>query len=565
MGKKRKQDLEGVCNGASDFSDLTMTRKASFTSDSSSKIPTTLSTNHLVTNTCNALSPTDQELQTVPLDGNAHADSHDVKTSLPSPDDVSSIKRHIIINLLIQSFGFLLLFTAYQSLQNLQSSINRARGLGLTSLAVLYGTLIPAGPFLAPVAMRYFGLKWTITGSMVTYVIFSLANYWAEFYTIIPASVLIGVGAACLWAANGAYLTRLATRYASVTGQDKAATISMFFGIFFGIFQTSQIWGNLISSLVLQQGAEEQGAPSAANISSCGAANCPGGSAGNLVIPPSSLRVTLISIYLACGVLAVIIMALFADREAGKGVFSCGKTSKPREDIAGDDGQAPGDEEDEDETPADCQHLCERFLSAWRFMFREKRMMLLIPLIMYGTMEQALNVAIFTQAFVSCTLGIHWIGWVMICFGVCDAISALLVGRLRKWVPRQVLFGTAAVLNLALMIEMLTVKPHPDLTALFFVHAGLWGVADGIWQTQINSLYGVLFPGQQEVAFPMDGFWGAVGYTISFAYGGYLCADVKIVILLVLLVVSMATYGVVEVMEKRRSKEDGETAEDATE
>ncbi|XP_019639091.1 PREDICTED: uncharacterized protein LOC109481058 [Branchiostoma belcheri] len=561
------EDDVGVCNGALDLSDLTMTRKASFASDSPPEIPA-LSANHL-TKMSTALSPTGGELQPVPLDADAQEDSHDIKTLALSPDDVSATKRRIIINLLVQCFGFLLLFTAYQSLQNLQSSINRARNLGLTSLAVIYGTLIPAGPFLAPVAMRYLGLKWTITGSMVTYMIFTIANYWSEFYTVIPASILLGVGAACLWAANGAYLTRLATRYAAVTGQDKAAAISMFFGIFFCIFQTSQVWGNLISSLVLQQGAADQGAPSAANVSSCGAANCPGGGGGNLVIPPYSLRVTLISIYLACGILAVLLMALFADKEAGKGLFSCLKTCKPC--GGGDDpshthdGQAGGSEDGEDETSPDCRHLCERFLAAWKFMFREKRMMLLIPLIMYGTMEQGVNVAIFTQAFVGCTLGIHWIGWVMICFGVCDAISALLVGRLRKWIPRQVLFGTAAVLNLALMIEMLTVKPHPSLTVLFFVHAGLWGVADGIWQTQINSLYGVLFPGQQEVAFPMDGFWGAVSYTISFAYGGYLCADVKIGILLALLIVSMATYGVVELMEKRRSKEDGETAGDATE
>ncbi|XP_078698581.1 protein unc-93 homolog A-like isoform X1 [Branchiostoma floridae x Branchiostoma belcheri] len=567
MGKKKRQHLEGVCNGALDLSDLTMTRKASFASDSPPEIPAP-SANHL-TKMSTALSPTGGELQPVPLDADAQEDSHDIKTSALSPDDVSATKRRIIFNLLIQCFGFLLLFTAYQSLQNLQSSINRARNLGLTSLAVIYGTLIPAGPFLAPVAMRYLGLKWTITGSMVTYMIFTIANYWSEFYTVIPASILLGVGAACLWAANGAYLTRLATRYAAVTGQDKAAAISMFFGIFFCIFQTSQVWGNLISSLVLQQGAAEQGAPSAANVSSCGAANCPGGGGGNLVIPPYSLRVTLISIYLACGILAVLLMALFADKEAGKGLFSCLKTCKPcggGDDLTPThDGQAGGSEDGEDETSPDCRHLCERFLAAWKFMFREKRMMLLIPLIMYGTMEQGVNVAIFTQAFVGCTLGIHWIGWVMICFGVCDAISALLVGRLRKWIPRQVLFGTAAVLNLALMIEMLTVKPHPSLTVLFFVHAGLWGVADGIWQTQINSLYGVLFPGQQEVAFPMDGFWGAVSYTISFAYGGFLCADVKIGILLALLIVSMATYGVVELMEKRRSKEDGETAGDATE
>ncbi|KAI8520862.1 Protein unc-93 A [Branchiostoma belcheri] len=117
-----------------------------------------------------------------------------------------------MINLIVQSFGFLLLFTAYQSLQNLQSSINDDRNIGQTSLAVLYGVLILSCPFLAPVVMGLF--------------------------------------------ANGAYLTELAIKYAQVSKENLSVVITRFFGIFFGIFQTSQIWGNLISSLVLQQGAD---------------------------------------------------------------------------------------------------------------------------------------------------------------------------------------------------------------------------------------------------------------------------------------------------------------------
>eukprot|EP00058_Branchiostoma_floridae_P013373 XP_002598861.1 hypothetical protein BRAFLDRAFT_90114 [Branchiostoma floridae] len=467
-------------------------------------------------------------------------------------------KRRLMINLIVQSFGFLLLFTAYQSLQNLQSSINDDRNIGQTSLAVLYGVLIPSCPFLAPVVMGLLGLKWTITGSMALYVVFTIANYWLEFYTLIPASVLVGAAAACLWAANGAYLTELAIKYA----------------------QTSQIWGNLISSLVLRQRAESPGPVPEANLTHCGASHCPDAGDVSFTLPQGhSLRVTLISIYLACGVLAVLIMALFADRmkesELQHHCLSICRR-KPPPDAPPEDpvAQQAVAEQQEDAPATDWRLLCDRFIVAWRFLFQEKRMMLLIPLITYGTMQQALNVAVFTRAFVGCTLGVHWIGYVMICYGVCDAFSAFLIGRIRNWVPRQALVAVGAVLNLGLMIHLLALTPHPKYAAVYFVHVGLWGVADAIWQTQINSLYGVLFPGCQEVAFSMDGFWGAIGYTVpyffyfdisfyqrkvtsrhaawflgvpvAFGYGGYLCAAVKIYILLTLLCVSMTTYSVLE-------------------
>lgn len=43
------------------------------------------------------------------------------------PEDIKQAKRRIIKNVLIVSFAFMLLFTAFQSMSALQSSINKAR------------------------------------------------------------------------------------------------------------------------------------------------------------------------------------------------------------------------------------------------------------------------------------------------------------------------------------------------------------------------------------------------------------------------------------------------------
>ena len=47
------------------------------------------------------------------------------------------------------------------------------------------------------------------------------------------------------------------------------------------------------------------------------------------------------------------------------------------------------------------------------------------------------------------------------------------------------IFGAAV--NIGLIAAMYVWVPHPDEKIVFFVIAGLWGVADAIWQTQING------------------------------------------------------------------------------
>ena len=72
-------------------------------------------------------------------------------------------------------------------------------------------------------------------------------------YTLIPTSILVGLGAAALWSAQGTYLTIVGNMQARKTGQVGKDVVNQYFGIFFLIFQSSGVWGNLISSLVFGQ------------------------------------------------------------------------------------------------------------------------------------------------------------------------------------------------------------------------------------------------------------------------------------------------------------------------
>lgn len=109
-----------------------------------------------------------------------------------SPEEIKREKFKIMKNMLIVSFGFLFLFTAFQSLQNLQSSLNPDKGLGLASLSVIYAALILSCMFVPPLMVGRLGCKWTLVISMIGYVLYTASNYYARWWTLIPASIIIG-------------------------------------------------------------------------------------------------------------------------------------------------------------------------------------------------------------------------------------------------------------------------------------------------------------------------------------------------------------------------------------
>ncbi|XP_071282697.1 protein unc-93 homolog A isoform X2 [Agelaius tricolor] len=386
-------------------------------------------------------------------------------------------------NVLVISFGFLLLFTAYSGLQSLQSSLNAEEGLGVASLSVLYAALTLSSMFLPPIIIKKLGCKWTIAVSMCCYVAYSLGNFYASWYTLIPTSMILGLGGAPLWSAKCTYLTIAGTLYAEKAGKSARDIINQYFGIFFLVFQTSGVWGNLISSLILSQSSNQ-----------------------------------------ASGVLAVLLVIIFLDQ------------------IKSDQAET-----EKEKTP-----FWSTFLATLRHL-KDKRQCLLIPLTMYSGFEQAFLSGDFSKSFVTCALGIQYVGYMMICFAGINSLCSLLFGKISQFTGRKLLFALAAVLNTSCIITVLLWKPDPKQLAVFFVIPGLWGVSDAVWQTQTNALYGILFEKNKEAAFANYRLWESVGFVIAFAYSTKLQVYIKAYIVLSVLVLSMLTYGAVEYLEAKSS------------
>ena len=67
----------------------------------------------------------------------------------------------------------------------------------------------------------------------------------------ILGAALVGLAAAPLWTAKATYLNQIARYHCQHKKQTHEISVSVFFGIFFAIFGTNTIWGNLISYFVL--------------------------------------------------------------------------------------------------------------------------------------------------------------------------------------------------------------------------------------------------------------------------------------------------------------------------
>ncbi|VDM53937.1 unnamed protein product [Angiostrongylus costaricensis] len=125
---------------------------------------------------------------------------------------VGKVIQKIKANLLVISVAFLFLFSAFNGLSNLQTSVNHE--LGADSLAVLYMSLAVSSLFVPTYMIDRFGCKLTLITAMGIYVFYMAVNIRPSYSSLIPASVLAGVAGSCLWGAKCVYITQMGIRYA---------------------------------------------------------------------------------------------------------------------------------------------------------------------------------------------------------------------------------------------------------------------------------------------------------------------------------------------------------------
>lgn len=174
-------------------------------------------------------------------------------------------KRWAYKNVYGLSLAYVVVFTAFIGLQNLQSSINSAGGLGLVTLSLLYAMFIAAG-FITPGFLKLFGTKYSLLFGFLCHLVYTLANFYPSWYTLVPGSILIGFASAPIWAAASTHLAEVAVTVAPSLRKKQDYLISKFTALFFFFFQFSQVPGNLASSLILFPYSDEESSSLSSSI-----------------------------------------------------------------------------------------------------------------------------------------------------------------------------------------------------------------------------------------------------------------------------------------------------------
>ncbi len=103
-------------------------------------------------------------------------------------------------------------------------------------------------------------------------------------------------------------------------------------------------------------------------------------------------------------------------------------------------------------------------------------------------------------------------------------------------------------------------KPSENQIYILFILAGLWGLADAVWQTQINSFYGVLFVDNDEAAFSNYRLWESTGFVIFYIITPYIRIRLALIILLIFLTIGMIGYGITEYRLRKKKTEINQVA-----
>ena len=76
----------------------------------------------------------------------------------------------------------------------------------------------------------------------------------------------------------------------------------------------------------------------------------------------------------------------------------------------------------------------------------------------------------------------------MICYGICSVLSTNVIRGTTKWIGRPVVMLFGAVLHTGLLIwyDLWQLEEHTS-QIIYFVSAGLWGIANSVWLVEING------------------------------------------------------------------------------
>ncbi|CAL4905868.1 unnamed protein product [Urochloa decumbens] len=387
----------------------------------------------------------------------------------------------------ILSAAFLFVFSAYGAAQNLESTVNTKGDLGTVSLGILYTSFTLFSVVASPVVTRLGPKRALVVGSS-GYVLFILANIVPTWYTMVPASLYLGFCASIIWVGQGTYLTSAALSHARDNNLPEGRTLGNFTGEFWGIMASTQAIGNLLSLALLRNG-KDGGSVTGKNL--------------------------LFVVFLGCMIVGIVLMCLLSERE---------------------------EKEHNDSLHSSFGAMLKYIVAP----LKDRRMLLIIPLMVYTGLQHAFVWAVFTKSIVTPVLGISGVGGAMAIYGAAGAVCALVTGYLTSGLYSATLIVSTGATVQAVVLFWLLLFYSPMGGVLGAVAplliGALWGAGDGMMNTELNAVVGLLFEDAKEASFAQFKVWECGAVAVIFFLSPHITLQAMLILMTVALFISFGAF-----------------------
>ncbi|CAI9779036.1 unnamed protein product [Fraxinus pennsylvanica] len=404
-----------------------------------------------------------------------------------SPTHTLNHKRDVHI----LCWAFLLIFLAYGAVQNLESTINTEGGLGTISLGILYVSFAVFS-VIASLVVRKLGTKNALILGSTGYWLFIAANLMPTWYTMVPTSLFLGFAASIIWVGQGTYLTSTAHSHANDYDLHEGAVIGKFNGEFWGMFACHQLVGNLITLALLRDGKGEK-----------------------------TTGTTLLFVMFLCSSTIGSILMCFLSKRNDK-------------------------EEELQDSFATFSSSVVSLLKTILALLLDIRILLVIPLLAYSGLQQAFVWAEYTKYLIKPTLGERGVGGAMAVYGVFDAICSVAAGRLTSGLLSITIIVSLGAFIQAIVLCLLLLNYSISgglLSTLYLLLiGGMWGIGNGVLNTQLSAFLGILFKHDLEGAFAQLKLWQSISIAVVYFLSSYISFQTMVVIMLTALCISVVCF-----------------------
>jgi len=443
-----------------------------------------------------------------------------------------SVERKCLGSLILVSVAELLNFSAFISLEGLQSNLNKE--VGMIALGLLYLTFLLTSMFLPPLVMNKLSCKKILCISTLAYATYTAANFYPVAYTMIPAAMLLGMGASLLWSTVRVYVTRVATWHATARTKSVEKTTYLFFGVFFTIFSFAVVIGNLVISFLASMTSTSD---VTTNVTSqynstqaeCGLFYKMGETPQNSTQEGNSLpreKVNMgLMVFLAMQLVGALLCLFLYETEPD---------FRGNEQVELVEGKSP--EEKKEESTLGLLKLM------FRILRRDKPALLLMPITMRGGFLWAFVMGQFTSAWISCAIGITHVTNCMAVLGATMAMSSFSSAYLAKKIPVSVLILVTSLLETCILITLIAWQPT-DVIWVYYVIAGGFGVTNGIMKSQVPAVYSLIWTSGDDLAgsSALQSLWESGASTVLYGLSGVMYPVTQLVFVMATTTVGTAT------------------------